>query len=171
MFSKALGKKTLIALAVLIATPSIMLWEGHKNTAYQDVAGIWTICSGETKGVYEGMYLSDEECEFLTSERVYEFAEDVDKLVLVDISPRTHASLILFSYNIGIGAFSRSTSLKKMNQGDVAGGCGSIKTKVFNSNGRCSGYGCGWSGGRRWEGLSNRRQYEFEMCMEGVNEG
>ena len=158
MFCKALGKKSLIAIVVSIATSTVMLWEGYENTAYQDVVGVWTICSGETQNVHKGMYLSDRECEEMTSERVEEFARGVDDLVHVDVSPRYHAAITSWAYNVGLNAMAQSTLLRKLNAKNYKGACKELLR---------------WNraGGRVIQGLVNRRQYEFEMCMEGVNEG
>ncbi|MFH4317138.1 lysozyme, partial [Acinetobacter baumannii] len=45
----------------------------------------------------------------------------VQALVHVSLSDRQVAALTSFAYNVGLGAFARSTLLKKLNAGDVRG--------------------------------------------------
>ena len=142
-------------VATLIATPFIVRWEGQENAAYQDIVGVWTICSGETQNVYKGQYLTDSECAALTQERVREFAEWIDDHVSVELQPETHAALTSWVYNVGKGAASRSTLLRKLNNGDYDGAC----TELLRWN---------RAGGRVIQGLKNRRLDEYQLCMEGV---
>ena len=142
-------------VATLIATPFIIQWEGTENHAYKDIVGVVTICSGETRGVKIGDYKTDAECEAMTKDAVLEFAEKVDALIKVDVSPKTLASLTSFSYNVGIGAFSKSTLLRKLNKGDYRGACKELHR---------------WNraGGRVVQGLINRRKAEYALCIEGI---
>ena len=60
-------KKRLIALiaagagAVTIATVAVSDFEGRKNHAYLDVAGVPTVCDGFTRGVKLGDYKTNAE--------------------------------------------------------------------------------------------------------------
>lgn len=142
-------------IASLVATPFIVQWEGTKNEAYQDIVGVWTICSGETQNVYEGMVLSDRECRNLTEWRVLEFAQGIDDMVNVPMSAQYHAALTSWAYNVGLGAAQRSTLIRRLNMGDYQGACEELKR---------------WNraGGRVIRGLNNRRLDEYEMCIEGI---
>ena len=142
-------------IATLVATPFIVKWEGTKNKAYQDIVGVWTICSGETRNVHEGMYRTDAECEEMTRNAVMEFAEAIDKMVTVPMTPEYHAALTSWAYNVGIGAAQRSTLIRKLNAGDYVGACEELKR---------------WNraGGRVIRGLTNRRADEYQMCIEGI---
>lgn len=150
-------KKTGLLAVLAIAMPLIITWEGSENTAYKDIVGVWTICSGETQNVYEGQYMSDAECAKLTEKRVREFAIDIDDIVTVPMSPELHASLTLWSYNVGINAARRSTLVRKLNAGDYKGACEQLKR---------------WNraGGRVIKGLNNRRIDEYELCIKGIGE-
>lgn len=143
-------------VATLIATPFIIQWEGTENRAYKDIVGIVTICSGETRGVKIGDYKTDDECEAMTQDAVLEFAEYVDSVVKVYISPKTHASITSFTYNVGKGALKDSTLLRKLNGGDYVGACNEMLR---------------WNraGGRVVQGLVNRRKVEHNLCLEGLD--
>jgi lysozyme len=66
------------------------------------------------------------------------------------------ASMTSLTWNIGIGATCRSTALRRINAGDLAGGCEA--GTWFNR-----------AGGRVVRGLVNRRADEYRLCMEGVS--
>ena len=55
-------------------TKILKFFEGCKLTAYQDSVGVWTIGYGHTKGVYDGMTITQEEAEqmLLTELEEYE---------------------------------------------------------------------------------------------------
>lgn len=142
-------------IAALIATPFIVKWEGEKNLAYQDIVGVWTICSGETRNVYRGMYKTDSECEELTRNAVQKFSDGIDNLVIVPMTPQYHAALTSWSYNVGLGAAANSTLIRKLNQGDYKGACEQLK--LWNK-----------AGGQTVRGLVNRRDDEYQMCIEGI---
>nr|MBJ6969775.1 glycoside hydrolase family protein [Vibrio cholerae] len=50
-----------------------------------------------------------------------------------------------------VGAFSRSTLLKKLNAGEMTQACDELKRWVY-------------AGGKKWKGLMNRREIEEEVC-------
>jgi lysozyme len=59
---------------------------------------------------------------------------------------------VSLTYNIGEGAFCRSTLAKKLNSGDYQGACAEIlKWNKFN--------------GKPLNGLTKRRQQEYEKCL------
>lgn len=90
---------------------------GGKYTSYRCPAGVWTIYCGLTKGVHQGMVVSEAEGErmFLKELSIYEDA--IERLVTVPLSQSQFDALVSFVYNVGIGAFSRSTLLSQLNKG------------------------------------------------------
>lgn len=52
-------------------------------------------------------------------------------LIKVDIDDNTRAAIYSFAYNVGTGAFARSTMLKKLNAGDIAGACNELKRWTY----------------------------------------
>lgn len=141
-------------LASAIAMPFTAHHEGLRLKAYLDPVGIPTICYGETKGVELGQNKTKEECDALFEARLGYFAYRVDLLVEPKMHPRTHAALTSFAYNVGVGAFSRSTLLKKLNAGDFVGACSELTRWVY-------------AGGKKFNGLVKRREAEKELCLSG----
>lgn len=154
-------------IASIVATPFIIQWEGTENKAYRDIVGVITICSGETRGVKIGDYMTDAECEALTQNAVIEFSKGIDDVVTVPMTAKYHASLTSWAYNVGLGAAKSSTLVRVLNTGDYKGACEQLIKKDYSS-GRCRGYGCGYAGGRMIKGLQNRRKAEYELCVTGI---
>lgn len=147
-----------IAAALLIATPFIGKWEGKRNDPYKDIAGIQTVCYGETR-VPMRKY-TDAECTEMLDKAVREFAEPVLKLTptLAD-KPYALAAATSLAYNIGITAYGNSTARKRFVQGNIAGGCAGIKLwDKSRINGKL----------QTVKGLVNRRADEYKLCMRSV---
>jgi len=82
----------------------------------------------------------------------------VDGLVKVPLNEYQRAVLYSFTYNVGSGAFSKSTLLKKLNAGDQDGACEKLRRWVY-------------AGGMKFRGLMNRRNMERLMCLaDGPND-
>lgn len=152
----------LVGLAMLVAVPFIVDREGESLESYRDVVGVWTICNGETLGVKPGMKKTAEECRQLTNSRVGQFMRRVYELQTVEVAPETLAAHTSFAYNIGIGGYAKSTTLRKTNAGDVAGGCEAMLNwyKAGGKDCRPRRSGC--------YGLWNRRKDERALCLAGV---
>lgn len=146
----------LTALGMFVAA-FIGGWEGKRNQAYQDIVGVWTVCYGETRGVERGDRYTDEQCLVMLGEGVAEFEQGVRRcLVNPDAIPsKSYAAILSLSYNIGIGAFCKSSVARRINAGDLRGGCDAIL--AWNK-----------AGGRVVQGLVNRRKAEHALCLEGV---
>lgn len=130
--------------------------EGGKSAApYRDIAGVWTDCNGNTKNVNPNRVRSDAECAALLSGETQQLAEYVYNKVTKPISVKTLASFVSFAYNVGPGAFSRSTLLRKYNAGDYLGAC----REMFRWT---------YAGGAYVPGLYNRREIEYALCVEGL---
>ena len=74
----------------------------------------------------------------------------VDPMITVPVDDTTRCHLFLCLQRRP-GAFSRSSMLRKLNSGDIAGACEEMKRWTF-------------AGGRQWQGLINRREAESEVC-------
>lgn len=130
-------------------------FEGLRTVAYLDPVSIPTACFGETLGVKMGQKFTVEECTEMLGKRVREFGDGVDSCVTEEQPPLRKAALTSFAYNIGIGAFCKSTLVRKLNAGDVEGACAELPrwTKAK---------------GVTLPGLVTRRNQEREMCLAGV---
>lgn len=129
--------------------------EGRRYTPYRDVAGVLTVCDGHTgKDIIPGKRYTDAECDALLEKDLKRVKAQVDPLIKVSIPESERAAFYSFAYNVGTGAFARSTLLKKLNAGDHAGACNELKRWTY-------------AGGRQWKGLMTRREIEREVCLWG----
>lgn len=94
----------------------IKQFEGCKLKAYKCPAGIWTIGYGRTTDVHEGDTCTQEQADTWLTEEANEFAEQIEKMVKVPLTQNELDALTSFAYNVGIGNFSRSTMLKRINE-------------------------------------------------------
>ncbi|EDS0623340.1 lysozyme [Salmonella enterica] len=129
--------------------------EGRRYIPYRDVAGVLTVCDGHTgKDIIPGKRYTDAECDALLDKDLKRVKAQVDPLIKVSIPESERAAFYSFVYNVGTGAFARSTLLKKLNAGDHAGACNELKRWTY-------------AGGRQWKGLMTRREIEREVCLWG----
>lgn len=96
-------------------------------TTYRCQAGRLSIGYGCTEGVTEGMVWTREEAEAALRREMAQFEAAVNRLVTVDISQNEFDAMVSLAYNIGAGAFEKSTALKRLNAGDRAGAAEAIK--------------------------------------------
>ncbi len=156
--NKIIGAITAGSGAIAIA--AVMLGnadglEGRRYYAYQDVVGVWTVCDGHTgSDIRRGHRYTDRECDKLLQSDLQKVATTIDPLIKVRIPDTTRAALYSFTYNVGAGAFSKSTLLKKLNSGDSFGACAELERWVY-------------AGGKQWKGLITRREIEREVCEWG----
>lgn len=138
-------------------------FEGLKLKAYLDSAGIPTIGYGLTTGAIEGvvvrmgMTISRVEAENYFDKAIQIFADGIWKYFKVQPTENQFGAFVSLSYNIGIGAFSRSTALRKFNNGDIAGAAEAIKLwSKATVNGKKTVL----------KGLVRRRAAEVELFLE-----
>lgn len=137
-----------LAMAVMLIKPL----EGVEYKPYYDVAGVLTVCYGHTgSDIIKDKIYSQAECDVLLEKDLAKVKRQIDPIIKPALPESTKAALYSFTYNVGVGAFSRSTLLKKLNTGNIIGACGELKRWVY-------------AGGKKWKGLMNRRQIEEEVC-------
>lgn len=130
-------------------------FEGLRQYAYDDVRGIPTICFGETLGVHRGDHKTTEECRIMLGDRIQEFGSGVDSCVPGPLPDARKAAYTSLAYNIGVGAFCGSSVARKANLGDARGSCDAML--LWNK-----------AAGVPLPGLTNRRQQERALCLEGL---
>ena len=132
-------------------------WEGLRLEAYPDVIKIWTACYGETKNIKPGMKFTKAECDEMFARRLVEFEQGMRKCLTNPdrIPAKSYVAFLSLSYNIGTGAFCRSTLARKINAGDIRGACNELPK---------------WNraGGKVVKGLVNRRAEERKLCLQGL---
>lgn len=136
--------------------------EGCKLKAYLCPAGVLTIGYGHTgKDVVEGLVITEEQAEKLLKKDLEKFEKAVEKYVEVEINQNHFDALVSLAFNIGTGAFAKSTLLKKLNAGDYAGAAEQFL--VWN---KATVDGVK----KELEGLKKRRQKERALFLDPVIE-
>lgn len=126
-------------------------WEGVRYTAYEDpaVPGLLTVCRGVTNAlapgwVKAGKTYSQRECFNKEVELMQErIAPALAALVKVPTTQQQREMLADFAWNKGISALSRSTLLRKLNEGDCWSSADEFDRWI-------------WAGGRRWASIGQR---------------
>src|ERR1700722_6467016 len=93
----------------------IKKFEGLELESYQDIVGVWTIGHGHTKGVSKGQFCTTDQAESFLKEDVSPCESFVLKVTEGKLNQNQFDSCVDFSFNLGMGAFSRSTLLKLIN--------------------------------------------------------
>ena len=128
-------------------------YESYKSEAYIPVKGdVPTIGYGETSGVKLGQRTTPERALAQLLVSTNKHAEGIKKCINVPLTQYEFDAYVSLAYNIGVGAFCRSTLVKKLNSGDYTGACTAIKS--WNKK-----------DGVVLRGLVARRQKEYRMCM------
>jgi lysozyme len=139
-----------------VAIPAV---EGNPTVAYADVGGVPTICAGVTKGVKLGDVETLEGCRRRNAEEIQKGLADVRRCIAVPLNEGQAAGLGLFAYNVGGGAFCRSTLAKMINQGRApAEACAQLDRWVYVAGKDCriASSGCA--------GIIHRRALERALC-------
>lgn len=145
-------RKHIAALSISIACiTAIASNEGFRGYAYRDPVGIPTIGYGETNGVKMGDKITQREALDRLKVSANEHGQGMAKCIKVPLSQNEYDAYVDFTYNVGVGAFCRSTLVKKLNAGDYAGACKELLK---------------WdkAGGKVLPGLTKRRQEEYKLC-------
>lgn len=150
---------TLLVVSAL-AVSGIVLYEGFSPSAYDDGVGVQTVGFGSTRHldgtpVKPGDTVTPQRAVVMLArdaDRIWrEAAACIGEVPLAQHEADAYASL---AYNIGAGAFCRSTLVKKLKQSppDYEGACREILR---------------WNraGGQVLPGLTKRREAEYRMCM------
>jgi lysozyme len=138
-----------------ILIPLLKQFEGCRLLAYQDIVGIWTIGYGETKGVTEGLKWTQEKADTELAIRAQEFLNNVLKACpsVSNLPPNKQAACVSLAYNIGVGAFSKSTVARKITEGKLTEAAEAFM--MWNK-----------AGGKVVKGLDNRRHMERVLFLK-----
>jgi len=91
----------------------IKSFEGLRLIAYEDVAGIWTVGYGHTRGVYPGMTITQEEAEAFLRQDLSSDSSFVETAVAGLLTGSNQLSaMISLCFNIGSGNFKNSSVLR-----------------------------------------------------------
>ena len=151
MNAKQTGGAGLLGLVVLMSAWFIAPHEGTVPVAYRDVAQVVTACTGHTEpGLKVGVDYSAQ-CEAWFASDVGKAAMGVQACVHAPMTSYQWAAYTSLAFNIGTGAFCRSSIAREANAGNTAAACRAIELYVY-------------AGGKRVQGLVNRRAAERALC-------
>lgn len=148
------GTGAALTLAIGLVAP----WEGLELKAYRDIVGVWTICYGETNGVTPGQTATKAQCDTMLARQLGEYEARLDRCLTATVPTKAKVAFVSWAYNVGTGAACSSTLVRKANAGDITGACNELPK---------------WNraGEQVVRGLTNRREAERQLCLEGVKEG
>lgn len=156
LYKKLLGVGLGSALALsgaFLISPS----EGLVTKTYLDPVNILTSCRGHVGPELKlSQTFTVDQCDKVFADDLIKHDKQLMSVVKVPFkSDYQHAAMLSFVYNVGIGNFSSSTMLKKLNAGNYGGACLELTKWVFAK-------------GKRLPGLEIRRTKEFSYCMGEV---
>ena len=137
-------------------------FEGFSSTSYLDVVNIPTIGWGNTfyedgRKVKLGDQISKTDAlKLLEAVANRDFADKIFPSIKVKVSQSQFDAMVSLAYNIGAGAFLKSTLLKKVNAGDFAG-AGEEFLRWNKAN------------GKEVLGLTKRREREKQLFLSLSN--
>jgi lysozyme len=103
-----------------IALAALKTLEGCKLAAYQDQGGVWTIGYGHTgPDVHPRITCTQEQADRQLALDLARFAKGVRTRVQARLSQHQLAALMVFSFNVGLGAFFGSTLLRELDAGHL----------------------------------------------------
>lgn len=134
-------------------------FEGFNSKPYLDVVGVPTIGYGST--FYEDgkrVTLLDNPIDKIRATALMTFelnqvAATISKYIKVSVTSNQFSALTSFAYNVGVGNFSKSTLLKKINSKDFIGAADQFL--VWNK-----------AGGKVFAGLTRRRVAERLLFLK-----
>lgn len=151
---------SLIAIAIAAILPNIQQFEGTKNVPYKDIANVLTVCTGHTgPDVVPNKFYPASQCAKLTTDDLTKAAKGV-LVTSPQLAYHTMqlAAAISFSYNVGVGTYSKSSVAKDFNSGDFKQACSDLLKYTY-------------AGGKFSQGLANRRNYEYKICISTLTPG
>lgn len=95
----------------------IKRWEGYSSYPYKCPAGVLTIGYGHTRTANKYKSITKELAEKLLLSDLVIYENGVKRAVKVDLSQNEYDALVSFTYNLGVGAFCKSSLLKNLNWG------------------------------------------------------
>src|SRR5574344_1625340 len=132
---------------------ALKIFEGCKLKSYVDCAGVLTIGYGHTLGVKPSQTITQEQADTLLKGDLLPAEKYVDSLGVCKTQGQFDA-LVDFVFNLGSGALTESTLLKKIKV--------NAETKEIQSEiGKWI-----YAGGKKQEGLIKRREWEAKRWVE-----
>jgi lysozyme len=102
--------------------------EGLRLDAYQS-GGRWFIGYGHS-GAAPGSHITEAEADRLLRQDVAGAEAGVRRLVMVPVNDNEFSAMVSLAYNLGVGGFSRSSVLERLNAGDHQGAADAFRLYV-----------------------------------------
>ena len=135
-------------------------FEGCRLTAYQDVAGVWTIGWGHTGlGVKAGLTWEQGQADGDLDDDIGCAGDYVEEFVEVPLKQGQFDALTDFVFNLGAERLAQSTLLSILNAGNYA----AIPGQLFHLDAEGNPHGWIYAGGVVQPGLIRRRQAEIAL--------
>lgn len=133
-------------------------FEGLRLNAYDDGVGVWTIGWGTTvypngQKVKKGDRITLEQAKQYKAHDLAKFEKAANDAVKVPLNQNQFNALVSLAYNIGVSAFTNSTLVKRLNDGNYKAAADQFLAWVN-------------AGGKRMQGLVNRRNKERELFLK-----
>lgn len=159
-------RTTLAALSLSAAAlVGIVMQEGYTDRAVIPVPGdVPTIGFGTTQGVKIGDTTTPPKALSRALSDMQKFEGALKQCVTVPLHQHEYDAFVGFSYNVGSGAFCRSSMVKKLNAGDYPGACREILRWTYFQGKDCAAP----ENARLCGGLAKRRQDEYRQCIGEV---
>jgi len=135
----------------------IKRWEGCRLKAYRDSVKVLTIGYGHTSAagqpvVTESMTITQKQADDMLARDLGKYEDAVQRAITKPATQHQLDAMTSLCYNIGPGAFAKSSIVRKFNAGDVAGAANSFL--LFNK-----------AGGKVLTGLTRRREDEKKLFL------
>ena len=91
--------------------------EGLRYEAYKDSGGVWTCGYGHIQGVGPSTKCTDELAKIWLQQDILYTVNAINNLVDVTLTQNEFDALVDFAFNIGVGAFAKSSLLMLLNSG------------------------------------------------------
>lgn len=149
------GKLAAGLLALSVAGLGLIKgFEGTEYRAYLDSAKVPTICTGSTRGVLIGQHATPAECEHRLVQDSSYAGKAVARCTAAKLSQEQYDAVVSFTFNVGGGAYCRSTLVRKLNAGDCRGAGAEFLRWDY-------------AAGKRLRGLTTRRKAESTLFLKG----
>lgn len=152
----AVGSLGGLAAAIALITPFIQQHEGYVAKPYRDIGGVLSVCNGHTGPDIIFKTYTRQECNNLTDKDITSAAIAILKVTPgLDKRPAVLAATTSFTYNLGIGVYEKSSVARDFKAGQFKLGCTDMLKYTY-------------IGKLYSQGLANRRNAEYQVCMKGT---
>lgn len=145
-----------VAAVIALISPFIQQQEGYAAKPYKDTGGVLSVCYGYTGPDIVSRTYSKAECNELSTKDIQIKTQNILKITPgLDRRPYVLAATISFVYNVGEGTYSKSSVARDFKAGQFKLGCTDMLKYTF-------------IGKTYSQGLANRREREYNLCMKGA---